>query len=542
MFGLRAEQTTTTTSTGTVDLQAALTGRVNFVDVFGNGVQCYYNIQTADESQWEEGIGTVVAGTPDQLQRNTVLRSSNSNNLVNFPAGTKTVFSGIDPDQLRLGGAGQLPTVGGSANAITLAFTMPLKHLRGGMFCCFVPTADNTTAATVNVNTIGNVNVTRAGGFTLEAGDLKNGYHAWLYHTGTNWILLNPQPQILLGLAHNFPGAVNEAPSIALTAASTTNVGAAASNVVTINGSTTITGFDTVAFGIRRKLYFNNAPLLTQNVTSMILFTAANIQTRAGDVAEFMSLGSGNWIMLGYERQDGTALVNSGAGGYFSGLYVRPGATSASQLRATADVLVLTNSSGLARTLTSFDATADFTVNGAVNRLDTGSLSSGNWYHLWAISDGTTNGVLGSLSATTPTMPSGYTYKMYLGAAYYTSGSFLAFRQYGRRAEFVANRSMASGTSGTFDSSRTAIGLSTFVPLGKASVIFGSLFVTGSVNVNGASASMSATGIPVAYAGPNSSIVQISFSGVIDPATNSMYYSSGGGSNNLYVSGYELNL
>lgn len=133
MFATRTEQTTQTTGTGTIDLLPALTGRLNFSSTIGSGNACYYILQTQDESQWEEGIGTVTAGTPDQLTRTTVICSSNANNLVNFPAGTKTVFIGVTSDSLRFGAVGQLPTAGGTASAITVAYAPAVRHLRAGM-------------------------------------------------------------------------------------------------------------------------------------------------------------------------------------------------------------------------------------------------------------------------------------------------------------------------------------------------------------------------------------------------------------------------
>lgn len=60
--------------------------------------------------------------------------------------------------------------------------------------------------------------------------------------------------------------------------------------------------------------------------------------------------------------------------------------------------------------------TSDISGNGAVNSLDTGSVASNTWYYIYVISNGTNTGALYSLSATSPTMPSGYTYKMLVGA------------------------------------------------------------------------------------------------------------------------------
>lgn len=78
--------------------------------------------------------------------------------------------------------------------------------------------------------------------------------------------------------------------------ASTIDLGAIADgNYVHITGTTTITSFGTVAAGIERTLVFDAALTLTHNATSLILRTGASRTTAAGDVAVFVSEGSGNW-------------------------------------------------------------------------------------------------------------------------------------------------------------------------------------------------------------------------------------------------------
>jgi phage-related tail fiber protein len=106
-------------------------------------------------------------------------------------------------------------------------------------------------------------------------------------------------------------GALNLAPVATLASASTVNIGAAAANDISITGTTTITAFDTIASGAHRNLIFAGALTLTHNGTSLILPGAANITTAAGDVAQFVSLGSGNWRCTGYMKADGTLIANS---------------------------------------------------------------------------------------------------------------------------------------------------------------------------------------------------------------------------------------
>ena len=87
----RVKETSTTTGTGTLDLAGAVSGFESFVAAIGNSNTTYYAI-TASNGDFEVGLGTVTDATPDTLARTTVITSSNSNNAVNFGAGTKEVF------------------------------------------------------------------------------------------------------------------------------------------------------------------------------------------------------------------------------------------------------------------------------------------------------------------------------------------------------------------------------------------------------------------------------------------------------------------
>jgi len=93
-----------------------------------------------------------------------------------------------------------------------------------------------------------------------------------------------------------------------IASASTTDIGAATGEFVDVTGTTTITALGTIAAGIRRTVRFTGALTLTHNATSLILPGSANITTANGDVAEFRSLGSGNWKCVDYLPQSGAAI------------------------------------------------------------------------------------------------------------------------------------------------------------------------------------------------------------------------------------------
>ena len=91
----RVKETTTTTGTGTISLAGAETGFETFVAGIGTTNKTFYAIELPGNAEFEVGIGTVTDASPDTLSRQTVISSTNSNNLVDFSAGAKDVFCTI---------------------------------------------------------------------------------------------------------------------------------------------------------------------------------------------------------------------------------------------------------------------------------------------------------------------------------------------------------------------------------------------------------------------------------------------------------------
>lgn len=106
-----------------------------------------------------------------------------------------------------------------------------------------------------------------------------------------------------------------------IASATTTDIGAATGEYVNVTGTTTITGLGTVGAGIRRVVNFTGVLVLTHNATSLILPSAASITTAAGDTAEFVSLGSGNWKCVSYTRASGNSLLGGGGASNFAAAY-----------------------------------------------------------------------------------------------------------------------------------------------------------------------------------------------------------------------------
>lgn len=188
-------------------------------------------------------------------------------------------------------------------------------------------------------------------------------------------------------------------------------------------------------------------PTFTPNsgtLAAKTIVKGANSALAPGDIA-----GAGHWLDLQYDATlDKVVLLNPATGlvsatsasvqGSFKNL-----ACSATGLDAnvsiSADEIALEDSANLYVTSRAVSLTVDMTSAGA-NGLDTGTVAASTWYSLWVIRkpNGTKAG-LASLSTTSPTMPSGYTYKARVGwiRTDNTANKFpLGFVQNGRKIQY----------------------------------------------------------------------------------------------------------
>lgn len=185
---------------------------------------------------------------------------------------------------------------------------------------------DGDTLASGSTTDLGSVEgmyVTISGTTTITSfGTLKSGMVKFLRFSGALTLTHNATSLIIPGGA-NFVTAAGDTAIVVsegsgnwrvltvarasnnwvdVASATTTDIGAVASENVRITGTTTITGLGTVAAGTFRRVRFAGALALTYNATSLILPGAVSVTTVAGDVAEFISEGSGNWRCVSYER------------------------------------------------------------------------------------------------------------------------------------------------------------------------------------------------------------------------------------------------
>jgi len=108
----------------------------------------------------------------------------------------------------------------------------------------------------------------------------------------------------------NAMGPVNETQATNIASGATTNIGGANGNFIQITGNTAITSFGTAPAGAERTLEFMGSLTITYNAISLILPGGTNLVTNAGDILKFRSLGSGNWICVGYEPAQSYSFQN----------------------------------------------------------------------------------------------------------------------------------------------------------------------------------------------------------------------------------------
>ena len=130
-----------------------------------------------------------------------------------------------------------------------------------------------------------------------------------------------------------------------------------------------------------------------------------------------------------------------------------------------------------------FSGTLDLGSNGALNKLDAGTIAIDTWYAVYAIAkaDGTLPGFLASTSFTSPALPSGYTLAARVGAVQtiHATATLYGSWQLGRRFQYVVGLAStstsvlisAAATGNVTTPGWTAIAVARFVPP-TASIIY----------------------------------------------------------------------
>jgi hypothetical protein len=228
---------------------------------------------------------------------------------------------------------------------------------------------------------------------------------------------------------------------------------------------------------------------------------------------------------------------------------------SSANISVSADELVVESSAYAYHVLRGINATIAGTTAGA-NGLDTGALAASTWYSVWIIWNGTTTAGLLSLSATAPTIPSGYTHKARVGWIR-TDGTGnkypLGFKQYGRSVQYVVAacsnlatvQIMASGSLGNISTPTwVAVATGNYIPPTAAKI---------KLSLGGGSGSTVSIAAPNnAYSGYGSTTnpppistngsQQMSVGEFVVESSNCYYASSSGANGYLTCLGWEDNL
>jgi len=343
--------------------------------------------------------------------------------------------------------AGDAGRIKSSNNSSPITFTLSTAASLGG----------GTLFGLKNIGT-GRLTINTSGADTIEG--------ASSFSLGTNQGILVYCTGSTFRVLCQYDSQGNFDAEVTVASAATCDVLGAASEQVAISGTTTVTSFGTAA-NRRRKCRAIGAFTITQNATSLILPTAANITTAAGDTWELVSDVSGNVRVIWYQRASGATLststpaANSGLTGALFGLTLSndSGGTTAIAIAAgtardSTDVDFLT----LAAALTGKVLANAWSVGNAGGFLDTGAVGN-NTYHVYLIKRLDTGVVdaIASLSASAPTLPTNYTEFRRIGSIVRVGGAIKLFQQDGDRFRWksASVQDVAATNPGTSAVTRT---------------------------------------------------------------------------------------
>ena len=213
-------------------------------------------------------------------------------------AATTDLSSSVNQSRVKITGTTTITSLGGGENLLRFVRFAGALTLTYNATSLILPGAANITTA--------------AGDTAIFVSDPSGNWTCVNYSRASGLAVLPPTASAVGALpitGGTLTGALNWETADTIASASTVAIGAATSNYVIISGTTTITAFDTIAQGAVRWVCFSGALTLTNNSTSLILPGGANITTAAGDCAELISEGSGNWRCTNYSPANGRAVA-----------------------------------------------------------------------------------------------------------------------------------------------------------------------------------------------------------------------------------------
>lgn len=237
--------------------------------------------------------------------------------------------------------------------------------------------------------------------------------------------------------------------------------------------------------------------------------------------------------------------------GSFKNLKANASGTSVN-ISVTVDELVVKNSSNVYLTLRDLSLTWTSAGVGVANGIDTGSITANTWYYVHVIHNPTTSAtaLLISLSATAPTLPSGYTYWARIGSLRWGASYPLGFTQADRwiwpkvasGSNVTALPCPISGVQGSLATPTwVAASLSSIVPSTAVAVHV----VIPAVGGGGAVAPNNSYGGGASPTNPPPIAAMVAgagASGIIPLETMNIYYAADNANRGAFIAGWEDNL
>lgn len=392
-------------------------------------------------------------------------------------------------------------------NAIAATATPTLTAYAAGQTYSFVAANSNTAAATLAIDGLTAKSITKNGTAALTAGDIQAGKLTWVEYDGTSFQLVN---NIVYG------GSIENGTIVSLSAPITVAQGG--------TGATTLAA---------NSVLLGNGTAALQTVAPS---TANNVLTSVGGTWASQSIG----------------VAPEGA---YKNLKVQ--VTADTTIAVTADRLVVGTSTSVWRTLSTVNATISTAASGA-NGLDTGAMANSTWYAVWVIYNPTTDTIAGliSTSSTTPTLPSGYTYRARVGWVRYATAALARTLQYGNRVQYVVTTGsqtpnlpiMASGVAGnTSTPTWVAVAWANYAPstIGTLLMNVGSVNIQGNALVapNNSYGGVASTTNPPPYSAPGSNYAYApTISCDMTPESSNVYWASNAAQGFLLCRGWIDNL
>lgn len=199
-FTWRAQQTSSTSGTGTLTLNAAPANRIGFATSAGAVSQTvHYALSVANTNQWEIGTGVFNGASPGTLTRVTVLASSNAGSLVSFSGTIDVILANVPGQRPRatftgsatdvIADLGNIMTFTGSSNATRTLPALAVVPLGAG----YLYTNAGTSGATLTLDANGSETINGATTLTLFQGESVE-----IFASATGWFATGLPPMSLV--------------------------------------------------------------------------------------------------------------------------------------------------------------------------------------------------------------------------------------------------------------------------------------------------------------------------------------------------------